>query len=131
MNCQSNVENVGGAVASSAFKPCATYLVPKVSIYEDSEGFSLVAEMPGVCKDGVSVTAENGELTLSGKRASGKDLGRRVYGELPWADYHRVLELDPSIDVDKISAKMEQGVLSVKLPKSSDRKPRKILVSEA
>jgi len=45
-------------------------------------------------------------------------------------DYRRVFELDPAIDTSKISAKMEQGMLTLTLPKSEQVKPRKIIVSD-
>jgi HSP20 family protein len=44
--------------------------------------------------------------------------------------YRRVFELDPAIDTSKIPAKMEQGVLTLTLPKSEQVKPRKITISE-
>ena len=55
---------------------------------------------------------------------------RRKFRERSAADYRRLSELDPAIDTSKISAKMEQGMLTLALPKSERVKPRKITVSD-
>ena len=55
-------------------------------------------------------------------------VGNPLFRERALADYRRVFELDPAIDTAKISAKMDQGVLSLALPKSERVKPRKITV---
>ena len=54
--------------------------------------------------------------------------GSLLFRERALADYRRVFELDPAIDTTKITAKMEQGVLNLTLPKSEQVKPRKIKV---
>jgi HSP20 family protein len=56
--------------------------------------------------------------------------GDLVYGESRPLDYRRVFELDPSIDAARITAKVEQGVLTLTLPKAESVKPRKIAVTE-
>jgi len=53
-----------------------------------------------------------------------------LFRERSAADYRRVFELDPAIDTGRISAKMEQGMLTLSLPKSEEVKPRKIKVSD-
>ena len=85
--------------------------------------------MPGVSKDGLEVTVENGELTILGRRAAADSKGREVYRESRRLDYRRSFELDPSIDTGKIVAKIDQGVLTLHLPKAESVKPRKIAVT--
>lgn len=85
--------------------------------------------MPGVAKEGVEVSVEDGKLTLVGHRAAGEAPGRVVYTETEGASYRRVFDLDPSIDPEKIAATIEQGLLSVRLHKAEAAKPRKIQVS--
>lgn len=106
-----------------------TYTTPLANIRETKDGYVLEAEMPGVTKDGLEVTVENGELAIVGRRAPVADVGRSVYRESRGSDYRRAFELDPSIDSGKISAKIEQGVLTLHLPKAESVKPRKISVS--
>jgi len=109
--------------------PRVSYLTPLANILETSDGYILEAEMPGVIKDGVEVLVENGELTLIGHRVPFEIKGRELFRESRRLDYRRVFELDPSIDLEHVTAKIEQGVLKVHLPKSEDVKPRKITIN--
>ena len=106
-----------------------TYPTPLANIRETKDGYVLEAEMPGVTKDGLEVTVENGELAIVGRRAAVAEPGRSIYQETRGTDYRRVFELDPSIDTGKIAAKIEQGVLTLTLPKADSVKPRKIKVN--
>lgn len=85
--------------------------------------------MPGVDKQGVEVTVDDGKLTLIGHRKAWESPGRPVYTERREASFRRVFDLDPSIDAEKISAQIEQGLLTVQLHKAESAKPRKIQVS--
>ena len=104
------------------------YVAPNVNIFETTDGYVLQAEMPGVGKDGVEITLEEDEITITGRRAPETVSGEPLFRERHSADYRRVFELDPAIDTDKIAAKVEQGILTVTLPKSERVKPRKISV---
>jgi HSP20 family protein len=104
------------------------YLLPEVNIFETKDGYVLEAEMPGVNKDGLEITLEGNEITIVGHRQTEAVPGELLFRERRLADYRRVFELDPAIDTSKVSAKMEQGVLTLTLPKSERVKPRKIAV---
>jgi HSP20 family protein len=105
------------------------YFTPVVNLHQDADGFTLEVEMPGVGKEGVEVTVEEGKLILGGHRTvAANDFGRPVYRERKMGEYRRVFDLDPSIDAGQISARMEQGLLTVHLPKTEAVKPRKITV---
>ncbi len=86
--------------------------------------------MPGVNNDGVEITLEDNRLTLVGRRQVEEYKSPALYRESSTADYRRVFELDPAIDAARINAKIEQGVLTIRLPKSDRVKPRKITVNE-
>src|SRR5437870_13827893 len=105
------------------------YLTPVANILETGDGYLLEAEMPGVGKDGLEVTVDGNELTIIGRRSDPALTGDVVYSESRAWDYKRVFELDPEIDSSKITAKMEQGVLMLTLPKTERVKPRKIKIS--
>lgn len=105
------------------------YATPAVAIHENTDGYTIEAELPGVGKDGVNVTVENGELTFTGTRRP-EPTGTRIYGELAHADYRRVFDLDPAIDTAGIVAKMDQGLLILQLPKSQAKKPRTITITD-
>lgn len=104
------------------------YVAPNVNIFETPEGYVLEAEMPGVSKDGLEITLEGTEVTITGRRNPEPAVGQPLFRERNTAGYRRVFELDPAIDTAKVSAKMTQGVLTVTLPKSERVKPRKIVV---
>ncbi len=105
-----------------------SYVSPEVNIFETKEGYLLEAEMPGVSREGLEITLEGNEMTILGHRQGFVPPGEAVFRESGDADYRRVFELDPAIDTTKISAKMDQGVLTLTLPKSEKVKPRKITV---
>lgn len=104
------------------------FVAPEVNIFETPDGYVLEAEMPGVSKDGLEITLEGNELTILGHRQAEAVNGQPLFRERQWADFRRVFELDPAIDTSKVSAKIDQGVLTLTLPKSERVKPRKITV---
>jgi HSP20 family protein len=107
-----------------------SYVTPVANILETADSYILEAEMPGVNKEGLEVTVENGELIIMGRRGD-KDLpGTAIYREARPLDFRRVFDLDPSIDTGKITAKMEQGILTLTLPKAEEVKPRRIKVTD-
>jgi HSP20 family protein len=108
----------------------ASYVTPVANILETADSYILEAEMPGVSKDGLEVTVENAELVIQGRRGDRDLPGNPIYRESRPFDYRRVFDLDPSIDTGKITAKMEQGVLILTLPKAEEVKPRRIQVTD-
>jgi HSP20 family protein len=106
------------------------YIAPDVNICETRDGYLLEADMPGVNKDGLEVTLEGHEITIVGHRAPENTPGQPLFRERRPLDFRRVFELDPAIDTARISARMNQGVLTLTLPKSERVKPRRIAVSD-
>src|SRR5262249_40602942 len=100
------------------------------NIVESKDGYLLEAEMPGVGKEDLEITVENGELVIVGRRRSEAGQGQQLHRQSRGLDYRRVFELAPSIDVSKINAHMDQGVLKLQLPKAESVKPRKIQVTD-
>ncbi len=105
----------------------AEFISPEVNIFETKEGYVLEAEMPGVNKQGLELTLEGNEITIVGHRNL-EPMAQPLFRESREADFRRVFELDPAIDTSKVSARMEQGVLTLTLPKSEKVKPRRITV---
>ena len=106
------------------------YVAPQVNIFETKDGYVLEAEMPGVNREGLEITLEDNEITIVGHLTTEAGSGQPLFRERHAADYRRAFELDPAIDASKISARMEQGVLTLTLPKSEKVKPRKIRVDD-
>jgi HSP20 family protein len=108
------------------------YFVPPVNIFETDEQYVVEADLPGVTKDGLEITVEDNELTIIGRRGDfhQEPNAEVLYQETRPGDFRRVFELDPTIDTAKINAKMQQGVLTLTLPKAEKVKPRKINVTD-
>jgi len=115
-------------VVATADEASRAYISPEVNIYETEDGYTLEAEMPGVTRDRLEVTLENNALTLVGHRTEDPAPGTLLYRESRPADFRRVFELDPAIDSQKIRAQMQQGLLTLELPKTEAVKPRRIAV---
>ncbi len=116
------------APATSNSQRTEEYVSPEVNIFETKDGYTLEAEMPGVNKEGLEIMLEGNELTIVGHRHYDRPAGETLFRESQNIDFRRVCELDPAIDTSKIAARMDQGVLTLTLPKSEKVKPRKIKV---
>jgi HSP20 family protein len=116
--------------AGSARPMPEEYVAPDVNIFETKDGYVLEAEMPGVNKSGLEISLEGNEITITGRRETAAASGEPLFRERRPADYRRVFELDPAIDSSKIEARIEQGMLTLILPKSERVKPRKIAVND-
>jgi len=106
----------------------AAFVAPRVDIETTDDGYVIRAEMPGVEKGGLEITIDNGEMTILGRRKPTDFTAELIYREIRPHDFRRVYELDPSIDTTKVSAKIDDGILTVRLPKAETVKPRKISV---
>jgi HSP20 family protein len=106
------------------------FIRPVVNICETPDGYVLEAELPGVSKEGLSVNVEGNLLTLEGRRAAPVlPEDGYFYRESCAGDFRREFQLDPAIDSGKITARLEQGVLTLTLPKAEAAKPRNIAVA--
>ena len=105
------------------------FITPTASVTEIGDGYMLEIEMPGVQKDGLEISVENNELTIIGRRSLPSVEGTLIHRESRPENFRRVFEIDPSIDAEKISAKIDQGLVTLTLPKAEHVKPRKITVS--
>jgi HSP20 family protein len=104
--------------------------IPAVDILEDPTGITIVADMPGVNGKNVDVDLKDNQLTITGRIdpvEGEKEVS--LYKEFLYGDYIRQFTLSYVIDQNKITAKMEDGVLRLILPKVEKMKPQKIKVS--
>ena len=105
------------------------FVAPSASMLEEGDGYVLQVEMPGVNKEGLEISIENNELTIIGRRSLPTVEGTLIHHESRRENYRRTFELDPSINSDKISAKVDHGVVTLTLPKAEHVRARKISVS--
>ena len=107
----------------------ARYYVPYGDIYETSDALSVVLEMPGVEKKDISVALENDVLRVEGKIDFTKYEGMEpIYTEYNVGHYTRTFTLSDKIDQEGISAQLDDGVLTLTLPKAKEAQPRRISI---
>jgi len=108
----------------------ATAWSPRCNVYEDANGFSVQAALPGIDPKEVRIVVEDGVLTISGERRDvPKDSGRTyVVREIGSGAFSRSFRLPTNVDAEKVSASYKEGVLAVDLPKKEEAKPRRIVI---
>jgi HSP20 family molecular chaperone IbpA len=103
---------------------------PQYQVGETDTAYNLTVNLPGVAKEGLEITDENGELRITGKRALKLPEGSVVlHRESSDTSYELVLAHDNTVDSDKIGAELKDGVLHLTLAKAESAKPRKISIS--
>ncbi|MEN9404888.1 MAG: Spore protein [Verrucomicrobiota bacterium] len=103
---------------------------PAYELTESDEAWGLTVQLPGVTKDGLDLTAEEGQVIIRGRRAWKKpEAWTAIYRESVEAPYELALAHDNTVDAEKIHAELKDGVLRVSLPKAEAIKPRKIAVT--
>ncbi len=104
------------------------YIAPPVDIFEDKDGLTVVADLPGVEQKGLDVRVADGILTIQGRTAHVAP-GTVIEREYELLNFYRQFELPEEVDSEKIAAELKYGVLTLHLPKKEKAKPRKIEVS--
>ncbi len=101
---------------------------PDVDIYETDSEIVLLADMPGVTPDALTIDLRDSVLTLSGE-TTGTDNKAEVFSEFQSGQYYRRFTLSEIIDQENINAQLIDGVLHLTLPKVAKATPRKITVT--
>ena len=99
---------------------------PLVNVIETENSVILLAEMPGVRKSDLNVKVEKGHLVLEGKKIIREEEGNYIYRETHDVLYERVFELEKDLDVQKVEASCNSGILRVVIAKKEIMKPRVI-----
>lgn len=104
-------------------------LVPAVDIVEDQDGITLHADLPGVDRENLRIDVDNDTLTLEGTVDLGESASiEPLYTEVRVALYRRGFVLGRDLDANRIEASIRDGVLTLRVPKSEQAKPRRIEV---
>jgi HSP20 family molecular chaperone IbpA len=109
--------------------PTVDPMSPAVDVYEDDNGISLWADMPGVPKDQVAVHIQDNALTIAGTMSLGApDAMQPIHAEITSPRYQRVFTLSRDLDADKVQASFDAGVLHLRIPKMMQERPKRIEV---
>lgn len=102
---------------------------PFHELKENDDAWGLTVHLPGVTKEGLDLSVEQGLVSIRGERAWEQPAGwTQLYRESVGAPFLLELEHDNTVDADKIRADLKDGVLRVSLPKTEAVKPRKITI---
>jgi HSP20 family protein len=104
---------------------------PSVDVSEDKDNVIIKAEMPGMNKDDVKISIQDGVLTLKGEKRQEKEEKDKNYHRIErnYGSFCRSFQLPTSVKSDKVKASYKDGVLSIALPKTEEVKPKEIPIS--
>ncbi len=107
-------------------------ILPKVDVFEDATGITLIADLPGVSKEKLTLHVEGETLQIEGEITSDMpDDIKAIYAEVQTPRYRRLFTLSRELDTEKIEASFKNGVLNLRIPKVEHAQPRKIEVKVA
>lgn len=105
-------------------------ITPVADIYETEDAYVVALDMPGTSKESISISFEQGSLVVKGStQPYHKPEAAILFRELSNANYHRVFNLGEGIDRTNADAQFSEGVLTVKLFKKEEMKPREIRIN--
>ncbi len=106
---------------------------PRADIYETEESVVLQLDLPGVKPDQIDVQSEKGMLSIKGERPFSGDISGRQYYRVEnvYGPFERYFEIPRTLDVTKVEAKYQDGVLTLTFPKAEEAKPKKIEIKVA
>ena len=101
------------------------YAAPPVDIFETAEGLTVMVDLPGASRELTDIEVKDDVLTISA-RSRHASPGEPIHREFELVNYYRQFQLGELVDSNKIGAELKNGVLTLKLPKAEETKPRKI-----
>ncbi len=108
-------------------------MMPAVDVIDEDNQYVVKAELPGVKREDIDVSINNGVLTINAERKmeeeSKDEKGRVIRRESRYGQYLRTMTLDNSVDVKNVKADYTDGILKLVLPKAEEAKPQKIEVA--
>lgn len=128
MSTQATVNNPSVSAQNQNMATERRFIAPAVDVFENKETIVLVADLPGVSKENLSIQLNERELSITGKRrsqAEGEILSQGIRGD----DFRRVFTLHQELDAERIEAKLRHGVLTLTLPKAHAVKNREVSIS--
>lgn len=105
---------------------------PALDVHEDKEGYTIRAELPGMKREEIEVSIQEGTLVISGERKTEpvKEDTEVHRQERYFGKFSRALTLPTAVAADKVKASYKDGILTVVVPKAEEAKPKQITVSE-
>ena len=104
---------------------------PTVDVFQDKDNVCVKAELPGMKKEEIEITFQDGTLTIAGERKQESEVreGESFRSERFFGKFHRSVSMPTKVDAEKIQANYKDGILTVELPKAAEAKAKQIQVS--
>jgi HSP20 family protein len=116
----------------SAFAPSGRGVFPPVNVFSDPDGYVLKVEVPGIAPDELKVAGQGRTLTVSGTRRRETPEGGAFHRrERTAGQFSRSLQLPEDLDVSRTEASCKHGMLTIRIPKREEAKPRQITIQAA
>ena len=134
-----NFDNFGD-IFNGFFRPPSTHRsvrkarIPAVDVAETNTAYQVKAELPGIRKEDLDVTVDDGVLTIKAEHNGNQEQtenGQLIRQERSYGKFVRSLRLGANVDEATITAEYRDGVLHITLPKAKEVQPRKVEVSVA
>jgi HSP20 family protein len=111
--------------------PGAAGFVPAVDVFEKDDKIVVKADLPGIRKEDLEITVQDGTLTLRGKREKTEEVKEegRYHFERSSGSFQRSIALPAEVDAEKIKAEFKDGVLTIEAPKSAAVLPHRVEIS--
>lgn len=110
-------------------QPPSRAMLPRVDVLEDETGLTLLADLPGVARDQLELKVDGDTLLIEGTVGSLSREGLSpAYAEVRLPLYRRAFTLSRELDASRIEAKLQNGVLNLRIPKQAHAQPRRIPV---
>ena len=120
-------EHAAAMQAQEGTRANEQYIEPRVDIFEDADGLTLMADLPGVTKENLDVEVKDEILTIQAHTRR-ESKGTPVYREFELTNFFRQFKLSERVDAERISAEFKHGVLTLRMPKAEEAKPKQISV---
>jgi HSP20 family protein len=117
-----------GVLTRAPYTPAREAFFPSADIVETDDKVVVSLDVPGINKDEIEISVENGVLSVKGERKFSelKESERYVHLERSQGAFNRTFRLSGEMDVDKVDAKYDNGVLLIEIQRSEQAKPRRI-----
>jgi HSP20 family molecular chaperone IbpA len=107
-------------------------MAPAVDIFENAQGITVQAELPGVSRERLSIQADRNNLVIEGDAVIDLPAGMEaIYADVQATRYRRSFALSGELDTERIEASLKDGVLTLTIPKRAEFRPRKVEVRTA
>src|ERR1700722_1795597 len=128
---QEELDRVFDSSFGSFFRPLDSFKRwnPAVDVYQDSDQFTVYAELPGLKKEEIEISLDGGTLTIAGERKQEGNAKEGFHTERYFGKFQRSLTLPAPVNSEKVNASYKDGILKVTLAKADEAKPKQIPVS--